>query len=209
MSKDDGGAAVIKQNLERLVDPSGNMWDCGRMEEVCALFGMTASDAAQTKAALAFARRTISPNVMADEAAVKLQSRCKTVFFSRIDEGELCGFFAVAPIRQAGLTALQQGSFDLTAADSNQIGVPDERVSAIYWMGASGESEVTCRAVVQGVAALSETLFWRVPIYGRAVTSDGARVLQRLDFQPTADRSLFLRRPRAVPLQGFREGPAR
>lgn len=109
---------------------------------------------------------------------VQARSGC-TVFVAHAARGELIAAVSAIPLAATAAADLAIGRFDgLTPAD-RLIARPGDRPIAFYVWGVAGFTWRGRRMAVAASVALRREAYPRLPLYARAATDDGARVLQR------------------------------
>ncbi len=86
---------------------------------------------------------------------------------------------SVIPLRRAALAVLEAGAFDGIAPPRRLIARPVDCPAAFYIWGAAGLSWRGRRLALAASLALREEVYPDLPLYSRAATADGERVLQR------------------------------
>jgi hypothetical protein len=109
---------------------------------------------------------------------VQARSGC-TVFVARSAEGELVAAVSAIPLTAAAAPGLAAGRFDGLEPPDRQIARPRDTPVAFYVWGAAGLTWRGRRLALAASLALQREAYPRLPLYARAATDDGARVLQR------------------------------
>ncbi len=93
--------------------------------------------------------------------------------------GELIAMISVIPLRRAAIPVLEAGAFDGVAPPRRLIARPGEPPAAFYVWGAAGLSWRGRRLALAASVAVRDEVYPDLPLYARAATADGERVLQR------------------------------
>lgn len=163
---------------------------------VAAQHGLEVLDATAMYEARTLAAQLIGDGVATAERFVALQSHFGAAVFGLRQDGVLTGLLAAFPINAAGLAALEKGAFDAVTLDTALVSRPGEEPAAYYGWGFAATSHEGARAVMLASIDIQRLLYWAVPVFARAVTSDGSRALQRIGFRPhPTEAGLFLIAP--------------
>jgi len=128
-----------------------------------------------------------------------------SVFVAR-EGGVVTGMTAFFLLRQSGMDALANGTFDTLNVDLEMICRPREIPAGGYAWGFVGTTDKGAGRAVKASLGVRETLFWALPGYTRAATDDGARLIfGTLGFEPVpGDPTLARYDGRSAPLVGIR-----
>jgi hypothetical protein len=184
------------------IDPSGRCSDSARILELAASFGLRPPLPHEMAPARALAASRISDAVVTEEAFAAVQAVTGASLFVHREGEEVTGVLAFFFFNKAGLDAIEAGTFNPSQVDPALLAKPGETPVGAYAWGFAASTKLGGRAVVAASAALQNRLFWSIPVYTRAATADGERVLYgSLGYVrvPGDDRMLAVRPPHSAP----------
>lgn len=156
-----------------------------RICDVTASFGLVLADLDQIRQARAISAALVGEGVAATETFVAVQQITQSSVFVYCENGAVTGVLGLFFLRQAGLDAIESGTFDAVNLDLDLIARPGEPPAAGYGWGFAATTQAGGRAVVKASAALRDKLFWGIPAFTRTATPDGVRViLGSLGYRP-------------------------
>jgi len=184
------------------MDPTGRCSDPNAVLALARSFGLYPPDPHEMGPARALAATRISDAVVTEEAFAAVQSVTGASLFVHREDGQVTGVLAFFFFNEMGLTALESGAFDPSNVDLSLLAKPGETPVGAYAWGFAASTKLGGRAVVAASAALQDRLFWNIPVYTRAATADGERVLYgSLGYEraPGEDSMLAVRPARQTP----------
>lgn len=151
---------------------------------VAAQHGLGVLDADGIAEARALAAQLIGEGVADVDRFAALQSHFGAAVFGLRQDGVLTGLLAAFPLNAIGLRTLERAAFDAVMLDLAQVARPGEQPAAYYGWGFAATNKDGARAVLRASVDIHRLLYWGVPTFARAVTSDGMRALQSIGFHP-------------------------
>ena len=151
-----------------------------RTRQAMQALGFRLATAREIAAAHAGAARLIEGPIASAEVMVGVQARtgCAVFLSSGPGEAPLAAVSAI-PLTAHALPALAAGRFDGLAPADRLITRPGEPPAAIYIWGAAGFTWRGRRLALAASLAFQRQVHPHLPLYARAATADGERVLQR------------------------------
>ncbi len=148
------------------------------VQSVLAPHDLHAASAADMPEARALAAELIGPCIatVAVFDAVQLRTGGAAVFVQH-EAGQVSGVLGVVPLTPAGLGAVLAETFNARAPDLRHVCGPHDRPAAAYGWGIAGSTKSARKAVVGGTIALHEDAFPDIPLFSRAATPEGERVI--------------------------------
>jgi hypothetical protein len=194
--------------LRALIDPTGACADPARICAVAALFELSLAAPNDIDRGRGLAADLIAAELASVDQLAAVQEITGASLFVHKEAGAVTGVLGFFGARLRGLQALEAGGFDARALDLDLIARPGETPAAVYAFGVAAATKQAGSYVIRGSAGIQEALFWKLPIFTRVASEDGARVLLGgLGFARMAnDPSLVRRPPRQRALDGFRSG---
>ncbi len=191
--------------LSRFVDPNGRCIDPRWINAIAAFCNVASASYEEIASAREIAARAIPDGVVTVERMQAVQAITKASIFVAREEGAVVGMTAFFPLRASGMAALQSGQFDTLEPDLNHICPPREAPAGGYAWGFIGLNDKAAGRVVKACVAVRETLCWALPIYTRAATEAGAKVIfGPLGFRPVpGDATLAFSEGHKRPMQGL------
>jgi len=122
----------------------------------------------------------IAPASAYAEAAV-WSGMCALVF---TEEDKVTGMVAILFLSRAGLAAVAEQTFNARAPDRVHLAKAGEPVYGGYAWGIAATTKTGARLCVGFADAVRRELFSKVPVFSRAATGDGMRVLTNLGYRP-------------------------
>lgn len=121
-------------------------------------------------------------------AAVQARTGC-AIFTARSPSGVVAGALSIIPLTAAAWPVLRKGEFDGLHPPLEMVARPHDPVVALYGWGMAGETWRARGAILAAALRLQREVYAEVPIYGRAATAGGERVLlRRLGAEPVPGR---------------------
>lgn len=99
--------------------------------------------------------------------------------FVASQKDRLVAMVSAIPLRRAAVAVLEAGAFDGIDPPRRLIARPTEPPAALYIWGAAGLTWRGRRLALAASVALRDEVYPDLPLYSRAATADGERVLQR------------------------------
>lgn len=186
------GTLKLAQSSQR-TETEGRVSSPGVICHVAAEFGLKLAQEEEIRAAREIASRLISPNITSSGVFIAVQAITRASIFVYTEGRAISGMLGFFSMRPAGLRAIQAGTFDAINLDLDLVARPGEIPAACYGWGFAGTTDVGRGAAVKASVALRQRLFWKVPVFTRAATADGVRVIQgKMGYQvySVADPSL-------------------
>lgn len=155
---------------------------------------------AEIEAAHAGAARLVQGAIAAAEVMVRVQARSGCAVFLA---GGLIPLAAVSaiPLTARALPELAAGRFDGLAPPDGLVARPTDTPAALYLWGAAGFAWRGRRLALAACVALQHEVHPHLPLYARAASADGERVLQRRMGARPAVGGLICAPPRLAPLR--------
>ena len=156
-----------------------------RTLSVLARHGFTLATDDEIETGRAAAAALVGEAIASAETMRRVQARTGCACFVLRRDGGMVAALSALPLTSAALPGLAGGEFDALSPQDKLLARPDDEVAALYIWGGAG---MTWRGRIQAVAAaiaLREEVYPTLPLYARAATSEGERVLQtRLGARP-------------------------
>ena len=122
----------------------------------------------------------VGGDIATAETMIRVQARTGcAVFVARSTEGELVAAVSAIPLAAAAAPDLAAGRFNGLEPADPLIARPRDMPIAFYVWGAAGLSWRGRRLALAASVALQREAYPHLPLYARAATDDGARVLQQ------------------------------
>lgn len=191
--------------LSRFVDATGRCIDPRWINAVAAFCNVAAASYEEIATARAIAARAIPDGVVTVARMQAVQAITKSSIFVAREGAHVVGMTAFFPLRASGMAALEAGQFDTLEPDLEFICPPREAPAGGYAWGFIGLNDKAAGRVVKTCVAVRETLCWALPLYTRAATEAGAKVIfGPLGFRPVqGDPTLAFHPGHQRPLQGL------
>jgi hypothetical protein len=154
---------------------------------------------AEIEAAHADASRLVRGDVASAEVMIRVQARSRCAVF--LAGAPPVAAVSVIPLTARALPELAAGRFDGLAPPQDLIARPGEAPAAFYVWGAAGFTWRGRRLALAASLAFQREVHPHLPLFARAATADGERVLQRrMGARPSAG-GLVCAPPRLAPLR--------
>lgn len=118
-----------------------------------------------------------------------VQHRTGCAIFAVRDAGGVAGALSIIPLTAAARPLLRKGEFDGLVPPMEMVARPHDPVVALYGWGMVGATWRARGVILSAALRLQRDVFAEVPIYGRAASPGGERVLlKRLGAKPVPGR---------------------
>lgn len=148
-------------------------------------FGFTLATEAEIRGGRAAAAALVGDDIASADVMLRVQARTACASFVLTGPAGMTAALSAIRLTAAALPGLARGVFDALSPPEALVARPRDPVAALYIWGGAG---LTWRGRFQAVAAaiaLREEVHPTLPLYARAATSEGERVLQsRLGARP-------------------------
>lgn len=155
----------------------GRVNDPRRVCDAAAVFGMKLAEEHEIAQGREIAARLISDGIASAATFIAMQRLTRSSVFVYLEDGAVTGMLGLFLVRESGLRAIQNGTFDSIAPDLALVALPGERPAACYGWGFAATTERGGAAAVKAAVALQQQLFWAIPTFTRTATPDGVRVI--------------------------------
>jgi hypothetical protein len=167
---------MLTRDMEQLVQ-IGRANDPKLVAQVCAQFGLELASDDDIRAGRAIAARLIGEGIASANTFIAMQRITRASVFVLREEGVVTGMLGLFMLREAGLKAIEAGTFDAVNPNWSMVADPGEAPAAGYGWGFAASTEQGGRAAVKASVALQRQLFWGIPTFTRTATEDGVRVI--------------------------------
>lgn len=140
--------------------------------------GFRLAPPAEIEAARVGAARLVQGAIAAAEVMVRVQARSRCAVFLAGGPLPLAAVSAI-PLTAQALAELAAGRFDGLAPPDALVARPADTPAALYLWGAAGFTWRGRRLALAASVMLQREVHPHLPLYARAATADGERVLQR------------------------------
>jgi hypothetical protein len=132
----------------------------------------------------ALAARLIGPDIASEETLAAIFARTGYGFYVVREEGAIAAVLALIMLNDAGLSAMQRGSFDTLSPHPIHACGPFEAPVAVYGWGVAGSSRETAHAIAEACRT-ARAAAPELPFFARAATDAGRRLLmEKMAFRP-------------------------
>jgi hypothetical protein len=149
----------------------------GRSISALAELGLVLAQDEDIAEARRMAARLIAPGIAAAATLQAVQARTGCSVFVRRGEGGIEAAISVVPLTPLALPGLLAGVFDGVTPPMNAVAAEGQPVAALYGWGMAGETLRGRAAILAAALRLQQDVYREVPVYGRAATAGGERVL--------------------------------
>lgn len=157
----------------------------GAVISVGGRFGLLPPSPAQVGEGRDIAASLIDPNIAPASAyaeAADWSGMCALVF---TEEARVTGMVAILFLSRTGLEAVAEQTFNARAPHKTHLARAGEPAYGGYAWGIAATTKPGARACVGFADAVRREVFGRVPVFSRAATADGMRVLTgHLGYRP-------------------------
>lgn len=152
--------------------------------------GLCLAGNAQIEIGREMAARHIGRTIACAEILTAVQARTGCAIFTVPGaDGGVSGALSIIPLTAAAWPALRVGEFDGLTPPLEMVARPCDPVVALYGWGMAGDTWRARGVILAAALRLQREIYAEVPIYGRAATAGGERVLmKRLGAQPAPGR---------------------
>lgn len=155
---------------DRMITPAAAL-------EVGRRFGLRQPTAAQMSEGRDIAASMIDPAIAPASAYAEAADWSGMCSLVHVEEGRVTGMVAILFLSREGLEAVALQDFNARAPDKVHLARAGEPVYGGYAWGIAATSKTGARACVGFADAVRRGVFGVVPVFSRAATADGMRVL--------------------------------
>lgn len=140
--------------------------------------GLSLASADQIVQGRAAAAALLGDYIASLDTLMRIHARCgASLFAASAPDGRLVAVLSLIPLTPAAAPGLAIGQFDGIEPPDELVARPSEPVIALYGWGMAGLTWRGRAMAMSGALAMQRGAFAAVPIYGRAASDGGGRVL--------------------------------
>ena len=124
------------------------------------------------------AARMIHPNIAQAEQFMRVERHSGVGMLVYKEQGHVTGMMAMIMLNRHGHDAIRQGTFDPIEPDLDHLCKSNDPLVAGYGWGFAATTKLSGRSVVGAFDHVRRKLFSTIPIYTRAATEDGERIVK-------------------------------
>lgn len=150
--------------------------------------GLSLADRQDIEQGREMAARQIGRPIAEPDTLAAVQARTGCAIFTVRDAGRrVTGALSIIPLTAQAWPALLRGELDGVTPPLGMVARPQDPVVALYGWGMAGDTWRARGTILAAALRLQRDVYAEVPIYGRAATAGGERVLlKRLGAEPVS-----------------------
>lgn len=155
------------------------------MRNQLAEFDVFAVDDEEIEEVQAFAARLIGPDIAGVETLRRVHQATRVGLFTAREKGEITGVVAFVPLTVEGLEATRTDVFKSRDPEPNHVAAWGSDPAGLYGWGVAAANGKAARRLVASYQAMIRFAVPHLPVFARAATVLGERLLvRRLQYRP-------------------------